>query len=246
MTPPLAMILAGGKGTRLRSVLPNAPKPLAPVNGAPFLFVLMELLERKGVREVVILSGYMADVLEQTVSQCYRGSLRFIFSREDSPLGTGGAVRNAAHLASDPTLLVNGDTFFDGNLVALSLFHEITSADVTLSLVRVPDSGRYGSVETDEAGRILRFVEKRPGPPSPGLINAGFTLCSRDFLMSLPEDGPFSMETDIFPRAVSEGRIFGLVQERAFHDIGTPESLRAFERIHGSRAHAASPMSRLP
>jgi D-glycero-alpha-D-manno-heptose 1-phosphate guanylyltransferase len=222
------MILAGGMGTRLRSVVSDIPKPLAPVNGAPFLFILMNLLEAKGLEAVVILSGFMADVLKKEVAQSYHGGLQVLFSPEESPLGTGGAVRNAAPFASDPTLLVNGDTFFDGNLVSLSIFHENTGADATLSLVHVPNAGPYGSVEIDEEGRVRRFVEKSPGPPAPGLINAGFTLISKRFLLSLPESRPFSMETDIFPTAAAQGRMFGLAQDRAFHDIGTPESLAGF------------------
>lgn len=225
------MILAGGMGTRLRSVVSDVPKPLAPVNGTPFLFILMNLLEAKGIQEVVILSGYMGDVLEREVNRSYCGNLHVLFSVEASPLGTGGAVRNAARFASDPTLLVNGDTFLDANLVALSLFHETKRAEVTLSLVGAPNAGRYGSVELDRDGLVRRFIEKRPGPPAPGLINAGFTMISKDFLLNLPEAGAFSMETDIFPVSASQGRVFGLLQDRAFHDIGTPESLAGFARF---------------
>jgi NDP-sugar pyrophosphorylase family protein len=224
-TSLVALILAGGMGKRLRSVVPDRPKPMALVNGVPFLEILIRSIAKKGVKKFVISTGYMSDFIEDHFRNNDLG-LNISFSREEEPLGTGGAVKHALKLAADPTLLVNGDTFFDVDLDGLLALHSRERADVTLSLYPVPDVSRYGSVSVDTNGNVLGFCEKREGA-GPGLINAGFSALSLDFIKGLP-DGPFSMEQEIFPGLAGSGRMVGLPQDRPFFDIGTPDSYSAF------------------
>ena len=223
-----AMILVGGLGTRLRTVVSDRPKPLAMIGEKPFLDILIDSLVTKGLREFVLLTGYMGEMIKDHLQRRYGDELFIEFSHEETPLGTGGAVKNAASFATDPTVLINGDTFFDADISALLQFHKENGAAVTLSLVEVDDAGRYGSVEVDSAGRILGFQEKDESAPGPGLVNAGVSVLSKDFINSLPGIGAFSMERDIFPSTVLQKNMFGLLQQKDFFDIGTPESYAAF------------------
>jgi NDP-sugar pyrophosphorylase family protein len=239
--PFTAMILAGGLGTRLRPVVSDRPKPLAAVCGVPFLEILVSLLARKGVRDFVLLTGYMGEMIENHFRGRFGSQITVRFAREDKPLGTGGAVRHAADFATDPTLLVNGDTYLDGDLQALLRVHLEKGADVTLSLVRVEDVSAYGSVNVGAGGRVTGFSEKSPDLRGPGLINGGVSLLSRDFIRSLPPMESFSMERGVFPAAALSGKMYGIVQQGAFFDIGTPESYEAFKRFAADAAHGPVP-----
>lgn len=226
--PFVAFVLAGGLGKRLRSVVSDRPKPMALVDGVPFLEILIDSLAAKGVRKFVLLTGYLGEIIEEHFGR-YRGSgIDIAFSREDIPLGTGGPVKNAEEWATDPTLLVNGDTFFDGDLQELYRFHLEKSAKVTLSLFRVDDVGRYGSVEVDDKGVVKGFKEKAEGESGPGLINAGLSLLSLEMIHGLPAGKPLSMERDVFPDLTQSGDVVGLCMDRPFFDIGTPESYKEF------------------
>jgi D-glycero-alpha-D-manno-heptose 1-phosphate guanylyltransferase len=234
--PFSAFVLAGGLGTRLRGVISDRPKPLAPVDGTPFIDILVNALAAKGVREFILLTGYKSEMIEQHFESLNKADVTIRCSPEEMRLGTGGAVKNAARFATDPTLLVNGDTFFDADLNSLLHFHKEHGADVTLSLFEVEDVSRYGSVLIDKNETIIRFCEKDEARAGPGLINAGISLMARDFISSLPDES-FSMERDIFPLLVRTGRMFGLRQAGTFFDIGTPESYEAFTAfVRGHRA----------
>jgi len=204
---------------------------MAAVGEAPFLEMVINLLAGQGVQDIMILTSYRAEMVEDFFRDKFPGPTRIRFWRDPTPLGTGGAVRNAAKFATDPTLLVNGDTFFDVDLDMLLQFHLHKGAAVTFSLMRVDDVGRYGSVLVDQDGRITGFTEKDEGPAGPGLINGGVTLLSKEFILGLPENRAFSMEREIYPSFVKSGKMFGLLQERAFFDIGTPESYKAFQEF---------------
>jgi len=229
--PITALVLAGGMGTRLRSVVSDRPKPMALVNGVPFIEILIHALAGKGIREFVLLVGYMADVIEKHFAQYNDKDLRIRFSCEQTPLGTGGAVKKVEDFASDPSLLINGDTFFDGDVDRLLQFHHEKAAEVTLSLLPVQDVSRYGSVAVNQDGLITGFREKHEGAAEPGLINAGFSLISADFIRSLPADHAFSMEREIFPKLAESGRMFGFISKRSFFDIGTPKSYDDFKKF---------------
>jgi NDP-sugar pyrophosphorylase family protein len=222
-----AAILAGGLGTRLRSVVSDRPKVLAPVAGRPFLTHLLDQLESAGVREVTLLTGFAAEMLHAEFGDRYR-SLRLNHSRESEPLGTGGALRLALPFLNQGTiLLLNGDSFCEVNLAALLAQHRRTSADATLTLAEVPDGSRFGRVIQAANGRVERFVEKG-GAAEPGWINAGIYLFTRDVLEAIPAGRSVSLERDVLPGLVDSGRVFGFPGGR-FIDIGTPESFAAAE-----------------
>lgn len=233
-----AMVLAGGLGTRLRSAVSDRPKPMALIDGVPFLEILIDSLAAKGVGTVVLLTGYQGKMIEEY----FRGRPtlypEIVFSQEQIPLGTGGAVKLAEEFAIDPTLLVNGDTFFDADVAALMDFHTRNHADVTLSLTSVEDVGRYGAVEIDACARVTGFHEKQSGPRRAGLINTGFSVLSLDFIRRLPGGRAFSMEAEAFPDVVKSAGMFGLSRDRPFFDIGTPESYDDFKRFVRERGGA--------
>ncbi len=228
LLPFTALILVGGLGTRLREVVSDKPKPMAMVGTVPFLEILIDSLSGKGVRNFVLLTGYKGKVIEEYFSNRYRDELNIRISPEQEPLGTGGAVKNAEQFCTEPSLLVNGDTFFDADLELLFRFHQEKQSSVSLSLFTVDDVSRYGSVIAGENGLITGFHEKNEGPGGAGVINAGLTLLSREFVRDLPAGRSFSMEREIFPWFARSEKMFGLAQDRPFFDIGTPESYEAF------------------
>jgi NDP-sugar pyrophosphorylase family protein len=224
-----AFILVGGLGTRLLPAVSDRPKPMALVHGVPFLEILIRSLSLKGLRRFVLLAGHMGEMIEDYFKERRISGVRVICVREDEPMGTGGAVKHAERFATDPSILINGDTFFDADLDRLLRFHVEKQAAATLSLFRVEDVGRYGAVAIDEAGHVVCFEEKQAGQARPGLINAGFSLLSATFIRNLPQGRAFSMETEILPELAGSGELFGLPQEGAFFDIGTPASYEAFK-----------------
>jgi NDP-sugar pyrophosphorylase family protein len=218
-----AIILAGGFGTRLRGVLPELPKLLAPVNGRPFLRYLIDRLESAGVREVVLCTGYRADQIRAEFARCPT-PLTLKFSHETQPLGTGGAVRQALEATDAATFLVlNGDSYIDCPLQPFIAWHKQHGLPGSLLLTHVADAARFGTVETDERGLIRAFREKE-GQPVPGWINAGVYLLSRRLLEPLTPGQHYSLEKDLFPRWLPDS-LGGYRVHAAFLDIGTPESL---------------------
>jgi NDP-sugar pyrophosphorylase family protein len=224
-------ILAGGLGTRLSQVVSDRPKPMADVLGIPFLEILVRLLEGKGVRKFVMLVGYKAHAIDQYFTQSRFPDLEIKFSSEVEPLGTGGAVKNALRFATDPTLLVNGDTYLDADIDRLHDFHLAKKADATISLYRVSDVSRYGAINLDHNGVVTLFKEKGELSGKPGLINAGVTFISSSLIGQLPNRKSFSMESEVFPGLVNSGRMFGLEQKGPFFDIGTPDSYFEFQEF---------------
>lgn len=219
-----AAILAGGLGTRLRPVVADRPKVLAPVAGRPFLAHLLDRLAAGGWDEVVLLVGYGADQVRATFGERYR-SLTLRYSTEPEPLGTGGAVRHALpHFARDRVLLLNGDSYCDFDPAD---FCRGAGAGVGMVLAEAGDTSRYGRVEVGSGGRVTAFVEKAAAG-GPGRINAGVYLFPRDRLDGLPEGRPLSWERDVLPGWVAEGRVSAYPGGR-FIDIGTPESFATAE-----------------
>ncbi len=228
------IILAGGQGTRLREEVPRLPKPMAPVGGRPFLDYLVAQLARAGVREVILATGHLAQAVEDHFGDGSRFGVIIRYSREGSPLGTGGALREAARLArGEEILLMNGDSFVDLDFPVLFSFHTAHRGQATMVLVHREDAGRYGLVETGKDGRILAFREK--GAVGPGLINAGVCLLRPSALKGIPP-GTVSFEREVLPRLVKRG-IFGFPVHSFFIDIGVPGDYRAIcrepERLGG-------------
>jgi NDP-sugar pyrophosphorylase family protein len=225
-----ALLLVGGQGTRLQAVVSDRPKPMAEVDGRPFLGFLLDWLAEAGIREVILCTGYMAEQLEAQLGERH-GPLRLRYSRERSPLGTGGALRAALPLLGAPgdcpcVLVLNGDSFFGVPLADLQRFHVARGARATLALAAVPDTARYGRVEEEpERGQITSFVEKGAAG-GPGAINGGVYLLDPALLAALPAERAVSLEREAFPAWLG-GPFYGFAADAPFLDIGTPETYAA-------------------
>jgi histidinol-phosphate phosphatase family protein len=225
-----AVILCGGLGTRLSPVLKDRPKTLAAVSGRPFLAHLLDQLASAGIAEAILATGYFGEQVRDTFQDYYRG-VRLHYSRETSPLGTGGALRAAA-AGMESALVMNGDSWCDVNLRDFAEAHLESGALNSMVVTAVDDCRRYGAVEVDASGMVTAFQEKRPseGNAIPGFINAGVYLLSRDLIESIPPNAAVSLEREIFPAWIN-GRLRGWKCEGHFIDIGTPESLASADRF---------------
>jgi NDP-sugar pyrophosphorylase family protein len=222
-----AVVLAGGKGTRLQSVVADRPKPVAPVAGRPFLAYLLDQVADAGIGRIVLSTGHLAEQFETVIGSVYRG-VEIVYAQEEQPLGTGGAIRFAGSLAdADQLLVMNGDSYCDADLRAYIEWHCAGKHDASLLLVQVDDASRYGTVELAPNGRIIAFLEKRPEPVC-GYVNAGVYLLRREMLHHLSE-GASSIERDAFPLWLKDHNIKGWVTDGAFIDIGVPSD---YERSH--------------
>jgi len=214
------IILAGGKGTRLQSVVRDVPKPMAPVAGRPFLFHVLDRLAACAPPRVVLSVGYKADTIVTAVGESY-GAIPVVYAVESEPLGTGGAICLAAESAKTETVLVlNGDTFAEIDLPAFLEAHREAGRPLSLALATVEDTARYGNVALRN-GRIVAFGEK--GRSGPGLINAGVYAIERSFLDEYRRAGAFSFEIDILMAHLDEIRPLGVPFAGLFIDIGVPE-----------------------
>ncbi len=227
-----AFVLCGGLGTRLRAVLRDRPKSMAPVAGVPFLQILLARLHAQGIREVILGTGYLAEQIEEHFGDGHTFGLTITYSRESAPLGTGGALKLAEQQLSDPVLILNGDSFVEWELTSLLDKFDATNSDLVMALQVVPEVSRYGSVTLAEDGRIADFVEKgvRTGP---GLINAGVYLLCKTILADLPNEKPVSLERDVFPQLL-QSSVYGVVSEGHFIDIGVPEDLERAQTLLAS------------
>jgi D-glycero-alpha-D-manno-heptose 1-phosphate guanylyltransferase len=221
-----ALILAGGSGTRLRSVVADVPKPLAQIGGRPFITYLFDQLIAAGVTRVVVCIGYKADVMRSTLGTTY-GPLALEFSEEKEPLGTGGGLRLALPLiGADHFLLLNGDSFCDASLPDFNAFHVKHGKPASLVAIEVADTSRYGQLRLGSDGHIDAFKEKHLSG-GVGWINAGIYLLQTDLVKSIPENGAVSLERDLFPR----WNMMAWPTRGRFIDIGTPESYAQAEAI---------------
>jgi NDP-sugar pyrophosphorylase family protein len=217
-----AVVLAGGLGTRLRQVLPSIPKPLAKVGHKPFLQFLIQQLVNQGIRNIVVCTGYLADQIERELGNGTDWGATIEYSREDTPLGTAGALKLAGRLlANYPYFLaMNGDSFLEADFGRLVRFHRAHAGVASIAVYPVDDVGRYGAVEADSRGMATGFAH-RSGQSGPGLINAGLYVFNSDILRHIPE-GPASLEQDVFPR-ILEQAAYVLEHRGMFIDIGVPE-----------------------
>lgn len=227
-----AIVLAGGLGTRLRTVVADLPKPLAPVAGRPFLAWLLDALAAGGLRRVVLATGFMADAVERFAGTRWEG-MAVDYSREDQPLGTGGAVRQAALRIEgrDGAHVVNGDTFLRYAPRDLHAATIAAGADAGLALARVDDVSRYGAVEVDD-DTVTAFREK--GATGAGLINAGCYYLSPRALASLPGPGPFSLEREVLVPMAAAGRLAAFTRTSGFIDIGVPDDYHRAQSLFGA------------
>jgi len=225
-----ALILAGGKGTRLRSVISDRPKVLSEVCGRPFVTYLLDQLIAAGFRRIVLSTGYMAETVSRALGNTYR-SADLVYSRELQPLGTGGGIRHSLPLLQgDSVLVMNGDSFVDVDLKSYTAWFSQRPREASLLLVKVRDTNRYGQVAINGEDRLTSFVEKKDAY-GPGWINGGIYILSMAIVNTIPSGVPCSLEREVFPGLVGSGDFFGFRCRGAFIDIGTPESFEIADRF---------------
>ncbi|WP_127717814.1 nucleotidyltransferase family protein [Halobacteriovorax sp. HLS] len=216
----MVLVLAGGKGTRLSSVVSDVPKPMAPIGDKPFLYYVLKYLKKNDFRNICFLTGYKASVIENFATEYDDTELNLSHSFEDSPLGTGGAIKKAIEKHSDFSrfIVLNGDTFFD---VDLKLFMNSCKTKYALALKKIEDCSRYGRVSLDE-GLISEFIEKDSSLHVSGLINGGVYFLDKDVIKYIAE-GFVSLESEVFPELIKLNALSGVEVSGNFLDIGIPE-----------------------
>ena len=239
-----AVVLVGGKGTRLRPLTLSAPKPMLPTAGVPFLSHLLSRIRAAGITHVVLGTSYRAEVFEEYFGDGSALGLELEYVVEAEPLDTAGAIRNVYdRLRAEDVVVFNGDILSGADLGELVGTHRKTGADVTLHLQRVADPSRFGSVPTDPSGRVTEFLEKTPNPPT-DQINAGCYVFRRSVIGSIPEGRPVSVERETFPGLLGSGaHMQGFVDSSYWLDVGTPE---AFVRGSADLVRGVAPTSALP
>jgi mannose-1-phosphate guanylyltransferase len=223
---PEAVVLVGGKGTRLRPLTVATPKPMLPTAGVPFLHHVLAKARAAGVEHVVLATSYRPEVFEDGIGDGSRLGLRVEYVTEDEPLGTGGGIRNVAdRLESgpdDPVVILNGDVLSGHDLAAQVARHLDEDADVTLHLTEVDDPRAFGCVPTDENDRVTAFLEKTPDPVT-NRVNAGCYVFRRSVVDGIPAGRPVSVERETFPGLIASGAlVLGHVEKAYWADLGTP------------------------
>jgi len=231
----VALILAGGLGTRLRSVVADRPKPMAAVGDVPFLAHQIAFLRHFGVRRVVLCVGYLHEHIRAYFGEGSAWGVRIDYSVEDEPLGTGGALKLAEPWVDGPFLLLNGDTYFDIDLGGLVERHTLNvlgdpQCMGTLALAEVADARAFGSVVLGTGGRVEAFVEKSVQPILGNFINAGIYALHPSVNECIPAATRVSLEHDVFPTLIAGRRLFGCPAPGFFVDIGTPAGYAALRR----------------
>jgi mannose-1-phosphate guanylyltransferase len=226
--PLEAIMLVGGKGTRLRPLTLSAPKPLLPTAGVPFLAHQLARAAECGITHVVLATSYRAEMFTAAFGDGTQFGLLIDYVYEPVPLGTGGGIRNAAALlhggGDDPIVVLNGDILSAHDLPAQVDLHRKVDAAVTLHLVPVVDPSRYGCVPTDAAGRVTAFLEKTPEPVT-NQINAGCYVFRRSVIDQVPAGQVVSVERETFPGLISAGAVvMGYAEDAYWLDVGTPEA----------------------
>ncbi len=224
--PPV--ILAGGQGTRLRPLTLTCPKSIVPLLNVPFLHYQLAWLRRHGIREAILACSYGLDAIRRVMGDGGVAGVSLGYAVEPEPLGTAGALRNAADPGSGPLAVLNGDVLTDLDLTAMLRFHEQCGADATIALTPVEDPTLYGLVETDLDGRILKFLEKPARDQiTVNTINAGVYILNPRLLELIPKGRKVSMEREFFPELLARGiPFFGRVSHAYWLDIGSPDKYR--------------------
>jgi len=222
------LVLAGGLGTRIRGVLGQTPKVLAPIGDKAYLDYLLEWFESFGARRVVLALGYRAEAVQAHLAARPVSQAEVVCVVEPEPLGTAGAIAFARRqVHGSPVLVMNGDSFIGADLSAFVAAHRTAGASASVLCATVPDAGRFGRVEVSPQGRILRFAEKDPNA-GPGMINAGIYLFEDALFQAIAEAQGPSLEKDVF-EALPPGTLAAFPTDAPFIDIGTPESLERAE-----------------
>ena len=223
-----ALLLVGGLGTRLKQFTSGLPKPMAEVGGKPFLEYLIYQLVNQGFRDIIFCIGYLGDKIQRHFGNGDRWGVHIEYSWERISLGTAGAIKLATKKFADQNFLVmNGDSLLIFNINKLIKFHQKKMAKATIALLKVYNMKRFGKVEVNTEGEVLKFVEK--GAIGKGVINGGVYVLNRKILNYIPGETECSLESEVFPKLIGNG-CYGMVVENAFFvDIGTPEAYRSIQ-----------------
>jgi D-glycero-alpha-D-manno-heptose 1-phosphate guanylyltransferase len=218
-----AIILAGGFGTRLQSVVNDLPKPMAPINGEPFLNYQLNYLKHYGIKNVILSVGYLSEKIKAYYGSNFNG-IEIDYVVEENPMGTGGGIRLALEKCTEPlSFVLNGDSFFDVDLIKFYDLHIQNRSQISLALRKVNNSARYGTIEKTKENIISSFKEKS-GIDHEGIINGGVYLLDKNlYLQKTPSATNFSIEKDFFEKQLSNSLISGFEFEGYFIDIGIPE-----------------------
>jgi D-glycero-alpha-D-manno-heptose 1-phosphate guanylyltransferase len=217
---PTAIILAGGLGSRMRSIAGSVPKPMIEINGEPFLAYLLHYLGDQGINEIVLSVGYKSESITAYFGDQY-GDIQIKYSFEDQPLGTGGAIRRALRIVKDKhAFIINGDTYFCINLAKLLDFHKSKYSCITIALKHMRNTKRYGKVAIDTDSKIIGIGEEVRGESS--LINGGIYLISQEAFDDTNLPNRFSFEVEFLEKYHHQKTIYGLPFENYFIDIGVP------------------------
>lgn len=225
-----AIILAGGLGTRLKSVVADKPKVLSPVANHPFLYYVIEYLQKQGIQQFIFSLGYLSEQVIDFLQSNY-AHLSYTYTIESSPLGTGGGIKKAIELASDnDVLIVNADTFFDVDISSMMLQHQTTKANCTIALKEMTNFDRYGTVELDGLNNIISFQEKKF--TAAGLINGGYLILDKSYFLAATKYLPevFGYERDFLEPNLQKMVIKGFASNGYFIDIGIPEDYQKAEQ----------------
>src|SRR5258708_27773681 len=246
-----AVILVGGRGTRLRPLTSTVPKPVVQLVDRPFIAYMLEWLSGHGIDDVVMSCGFLADTVRDVLGDGSASGLRLGSVEEPRPRGTAGAVKRAEPILEDRFLMLNGDVLTDIDLGAQIAQHEATGARATLALVKVPDPSSYGMVLLKDDQSVEAFIEKAsangaagsvdPSRTGGALISAGAYVLEREILDLVPPEGNVSIEREVWPRLVGEG-LYGYASESYWMDIGTPQRYLegTFDIIEGNVKTAVS------
>lgn len=223
-----AIILAGGFGTRLRGIVDDVPKPLAAVAGRPFLARMLDRLAATGMRRCILATGYLSHLIEAQIGTRWQG-MDIVYSVESVPLGTGGAIRQAAtQLRGEGVHVLNGDTWLVYQPLVLERVTSEVGASLGMGLAWVPDVARYGAVDVRDA-RVVGFREK--GESGPGWINAGCYFLSSEAVQQLPQQQAFSFELEVLLPSVAGEGVAALTDTAGFIDIGVPDDYRRAQAL---------------
>ena len=223
----VGILLVGGFGTRLKPLTDESPKPMLPVAGLPVTEHQILAAKKAGIHTLVLATSYLAEVFTPYFGDGSRWGMKILYAVEKEPLGTGGAIRNAAELLGrdEPIVIFNGDVLSRHSIADQIAFHEKNSADVTLHLIEVEDARAFGCVPTDSSGRVTAFLEKMENPVT-NLINAGCYIFNPTVIDQIPLATVVSVERETFPALVESGRpVFGYKEQAYWLDVGTPAAL---------------------
>ncbi len=233
-----AVLLVGGKGTRLRPIISSIPKPMAKIGDRPFLELLVRQLNCQGIRHLVMCTGYLSCEIENEFGDGNTWGVKIEYSKELEPLGTAGAVKFAEPFLRGVSdfLVMNGDSFIEIDFGELLRFHRDSGGLASMAVLRTQNDKRYGTVQMEAGGRVKGFAEKISGE-SGGFVNAGIYVFNREIFQHIPE-GPASLEKDIFPKLLAHS-IYASEQRGVFIDIGTPEDYARAQELNARLREAA-------